>query len=169
MAELSTPRVVLIALAAGALTYFAVGAWRGAEAQAPPAGARVEQLPESQVDAVLRDSGVLQGPPPEVRSGAIGNLGVPPSGAVQFPDGTWLPAPNGVRNPPPFPGLIGDGYAPVIRVHREPTSGIEWFIHADGQVSSVQMMEHRDGQTGAVTMEPGWVVGRPTRALPVRD
>lgn len=103
----------------------------------------------------------IEGAPP-VR----GKSGTPPEGAAVFPDGTWLEPINGVEKAPSFPDHPGWTFSPVARVHTEPTTGLQWYIHEGGEVSTIYNVQHEAG--GKKWTEPGWVLGQPTKARPVR-
>lgn len=100
-------------------------------------------------------------------AGAVrANSGEPPEGAAVFPDGTWLEPINGVEKAPVFPDHPGWTMSPVVRVHTEPTTGLQWYIHEAGEVSTVYNVQHEAGEKKWV--EPGWVLGKPTKAQPIR-
>ncbi len=96
----------------------------------------------------------------------IGRHTTPPAGAAIFPDGTWLPPLNGVKFAPhacPWPKDIP--YSPVIKIVTG-DKGIQWYIHADGSHSGTQLAPTEQG--GRKFLQPGWVVGNPTKAMPVQ-
>jgi hypothetical protein len=102
----------------------------------------------------------------EPRSRGIGLLGRPPKGAAVFPDGTWLPPLNGVKEAPPFPGFGGRRrYAPVVRIHTDPKTGLQTYIHADGSASNTQLVKHTVGEES--WLEPGWAVAHEVPNLPI--
>lgn len=103
---------------------------------------------------------------PWFKTRGIGRRTRPPQGAVLFPDGTWLPALNGVKKAPPFPGFSpGYPYAPVISIQTA-DDGIQWYIHADGTRSAPQNMKYGEGGKTLGT-RPGWAVGNPYEKKPV--
>jgi hypothetical protein len=89
-----------------------------------------------------------------------GRMGIPPKGLIQFPDGTWLPAANGVTEAAPFPGMPGGApYSPVVAVFQNPDDGTLWFRHANGAHSSLQMRDVN--RRGVIQAESVWIVGNP--------
>ncbi|MFQ5506754.1 MAG: hypothetical protein ACE5F1_18440 [Planctomycetota bacterium] len=92
----------------------------------------------------------------------IGRRGSPPRNAARFPDGTWLPALNGVENAPPFQGWTGR-YSPVVRIAR---GELDWYVHANGSRSTVQMVKFE--AKGRTWYSPQWVVARPRKTLPIK-
>jgi len=83
---------------------------------------------------------------------------------VRFPDGTWLPALNGVESPPPFQGWDPHRpYSPVVGIID--AGALQWYRHADGSKSTVRTF--RLASEHGVEMVTGWGVLHPTEAKPL--
>ncbi len=104
---------------------------------------------------------------PWYQTRGIGHRTRPPAvGAVLFPDGTWLPILNGVKDAPPYPGFSkGYPYAPVVQIVTD-NEGMQWYIHADGTRSAPQNMPYGEGGKSLGT-RAGWAVGNPYEKKPV--
>lgn len=69
---------------------------------------------------------------------------------LQLPDGDFVPALNGVRNPPRMEWPNDRPFSPIIG--RVRTTELEWYVHADGTRSTTQMSFRTDlGRFDAVT------------------
>lgn len=168
MAELTTPRIALLSLVCGVSAYFVVSLWQGEDAAPEPTGPRVTEMAPERVAELQRAAKMIAELDQTPKSTGIGKHGAPPAGAVLFPDGTWLPAVNGVEQPPPFPGFSsGRDYSPVVRIHTDVPTGMQFYMHASGAVSYVMMTDHYNGETGETTREAAWVVGNPVPTLPL--
>ena len=104
--------------------------------------------------------------PPAARVRGIGKTGEPPEGAAVFPDGTWLEPLNGVDRAPAFPGFQSGLFKPVVSIHTDPKTGLQWYLHEEGHVSTTQMVTHQAGDKKWVL--PEWVVGMPVPTQPIR-
>jgi hypothetical protein len=103
---------------------------------------------------------------PDAPTRGIGKTGTPPDGAAVFPDGTWLEPLNGVEKAPPFPGFRNGDFKPVVRIHTNPQTGLQWYIHEGDMVSTTQLVTHESGDKKWTS--PEWVVGHPVPTKPVR-
>lgn len=139
----------------------------GAEEGDPIVPERAEALPTVEVDP-LTGRPILPTLPAGSKSASrgIGKTGTPPAGAVVFPDGTWLEPLNGVEKAPAFPGFPGGIFKPVVRIHTNAETGLQWYIHEGDLVSTTQLVTHEAG--GRKWISPEWVVGRPVPTKPVR-
>lgn len=63
---------------------------------------------------------------------------------VRYPDGTYLPALNGVRGAPAFQWPAGRPFSPVVGKIGAPPN--EWYVHADGCRSTTTMTYRSDIQ-----------------------
>lgn len=92
-------------------------------------------------------------------SGALGGDATP--GSLLLPDGSRVPALNGISGEIRL--LWPPDRAPSPIVGREvSTTGLEWYVHADGTRSTTQWFTHDDGRREAVATvaAPIPVVGR---------
>jgi hypothetical protein len=62
---------------------------------------------------------------------------------IRYPDGTEYPPLNGVTNPPPCNWPANIPYSPVVGKFTD-SDGLEWYRHADGNRTTVQMMWRND-------------------------
>jgi hypothetical protein len=84
------------------------------------------------------------------------------TGRLRLPDGSCVPALNGVTDPVPMTWPADLPYAPITGVQRDP-SGRDWYVHADGsQSTTVDLWSANDGRGVAWTL-----VANPAPALPV--
>ena len=67
---------------------------------------------------------------------------------------------------PAFPGFPGGIFKPVVRIHTNAETGLQWYIHEGDLVSTTQLVTHEAG--GKRWTSPEWVVGRPVPTKPVR-
>lgn len=88
------------------------------------------------------------------------------SRSIRMPDGKYLPALNGVLNPPNLTWPKSRPYSPVVSTERD-TKGQEWYVHADGSKSTMTMIDMKRGER--VSREAVSYVATPQAALPVRD
>lgn len=85
---------------------------------------------------------------------------------VRMPDGTWLPALNGVTGVDPILWEPGRPYAPVVGVERL-ADGFDWYVHADGTRTTTRSMWRPDlgrEDPTALTQHPR-DVGQPVEVL----
>lgn len=61
---------------------------------------------------------------------------------VAMPDGTWLPALNGVTGAPKSAWSAERPYAPVLRVDR--LQDADWYVHADGSWTTTRWFFRKD-------------------------
>lgn len=72
------------------------------------------------------------------------------SGMVRYPDGTYLPALNGVRGAPAIQWPAGRPFSPVVDKVGTPPN--EWYVHADGARSTTTMTFRSDlGRTSPMS------------------
>ena len=88
------------------------------------------------------------------------------SRSIRMPDGKYLPALNGVLNPPALTWPTGRPYSPVVGTERD-TRGDEWYVHADGSKSTMTMIQMN--RQGRMSDEPVSYVATPQANLPVLD
>jgi hypothetical protein len=132
----------------------------------PPAGAPTEPPPAGAEPVPGMTAATPRAEPSPAGTAGIGKTGTPPDGAAVFPDGTWLEPLNGVEKAPPFPGLSHGLYSPVVRITTNAATGLQWYVHADGSVSTTQMVPQE--LYGRKFTGPSWVVGSPVPTQPVR-
>ena len=83
---------------------------------------------------------------------------------VTYPDGSMWPALNGVKKPAAVTWPAGHPFAPVVSKFRD-SLGLEFYRHADGSLSTTQMMFRKDlGRDDAITQ-----VYLPVAPVPVVD
>lgn len=87
------------------------------------------------------------------------------SRSIRMPDGKYLPALNGVLNPPALGWPKDRPYSPVVGTERD-TRGNDWYLHADGSKSTMNMIDMNRG--GRVVREAVTQVANPQAALPVQ-
>lgn len=63
---------------------------------------------------------------------------------VRYPDGSYLPALNGVRGAPAMQWPAGRPFSPVVNKVGTPPN--EWYVHADGCMSTTTMTYRSDIQ-----------------------
>lgn len=83
---------------------------------------------------------------------------------LAYPDGTYLPVLNGCDIPPRIIWPDEIPYSPVVRRHVD-EHGIEYYVHADGSLSSSQMI-YRSDLGHKVAMAFVW---NPQKAVPRDD
>lgn len=88
------------------------------------------------------------------------------SRSIRMPDGKYLPALNGVLNPPALTWPTGRPYSPVVGTERD-TRGDDWYVHADGSKSTMKMIQMN--RQGRISVEPVSYVANPQPTLPVLD
>jgi hypothetical protein len=140
--------LLVLVLAAGAGVYFF-----GGSASEPQPVAGVETRAETEEAAQRPPSEQLQavdGSEQEVQEAKTEKKKeLPPEYRLYFPDGTYLPALNGAKNPKPVE-FEGRPYAPVVRKAYDPKYKVYWYVHADGSYSTTRQMNFR-GQKNSVT------------------
>ena len=83
---------------------------------------------------------------------------------VTYPDGSMWPALNGVKKPAAITWPQGHPFAPVVGKIRD-SLGVEFYRHADGSLSTTQMMFRKDlGRDDAISQ-----VYLPIAPVPVVD
>ena len=87
------------------------------------------------------------------------------SRSIRMPDGKYLPALNGVLNPPALTWPSGRIYSPVVGTERD-THGNDWYLHADGSKSTMQMIDMN--RLGKTSREAVSYVATPQASLPVQ-
>jgi hypothetical protein len=139
----------------------AVAYWlstRGAETGLAPMSQPTDTRPDTRPAESRRAA-------PIVRSVvAVKSAPTPPAGSVlSLPDGTFLPALNGVRSVPTTSWWPGDRpWSPVVRKETY-ADGSEWYVHADGSKSTTKMVWRSD-----LGREDGTVqVDNPVPVLPI--
>jgi hypothetical protein len=121
------------------------------EADEAPAAVGERTETESQ------DGATLTAPVPRPAPGAR------PTGAMVLPDGSRVPALNGVEVEVALTWPAGRPFSPIVDKTPSPT-GLWWYVHADGTRSTTQFFERDDG-----TREPVATVFAPTApASPLR-
>lgn len=80
---------------------------------------------------------------------------------IRYPDGTYMPALNGVRNPPPLQWPSDLPFTPIVG--KRVSAGVEWYVHADGTQTTTQMVFRSDLGREDATIQ----IARPRPALPV--
>lgn len=82
---------------------------------------------------------------------------------LRFPDGSYLPALNGVQNPAPMAWPPGRPFSPVLG--KRFTGDKWWYEHADGTMTTTEMQWRSDlGRTDAMTH-----VATPQPVMPVEQ
>lgn len=80
---------------------------------------------------------------------------------IRYPDGTYMPALNGVKLTPKLQWLPEAPYSPIIG--KRVASGTEWYVHADGTQTTTLMTWRSDlGREDAVCH-----VARPMPTMPI--
>lgn len=158
----------------GGATFTVVSYWTdGGDVTAPTPPRAATAAAPTETTAPTPMTAALDASAPEPAAGVptnprgIGRFGTPPPGSAVFPDGTWLPPLNGVTEAPPYPE---DGtqrpFSPIVRIYRNPQSGQEWYVHADGSYSTTWMAETTE--PGRHYRTPMWEVAHQVPTLPVR-
>lgn len=84
-----------------------------------------------------------------------------PQEMIRYPDGTYMPPLNGVKNPAVLQWPPEMPFSPIIG--KQTAGGVEWYVHADGTQTTTQMMWRSDvNREVAITH-----VARPIPVLPV--
>jgi hypothetical protein len=118
---------------------------RGTEAMHPESevGLRPGETVHAHAVAETRPAGVVSA------DAGAGNQIVPlenppdPGTWWRLPDGTYVPALNGVVGAPPMVWPEDRPFSPIT--HKETGSnGIEWYLHADGTASTTAMIFRKD-------------------------
>ncbi|PIE23158.1 MAG: hypothetical protein CSA62_08960 [Planctomycetota bacterium] len=134
----------------------------GPATKAPSTGAAARQAPRG----VAAGNAAVQpktSPWPEIQVGAVRSYrGPAPKGAIVFPDGTWFPPINGVKDPQPHPGFKRLPWSPVVELRRD-SLGQYWFQHANGATSSIELAEVTE--RGVAKKMAIWKVGIPVRPV----
>lgn len=87
-----------------------------------------------------------------------------PEEMIHYPDGTYMPALNGVQRPGRLNWPPELPFSPIIG-KRASSDGTEWYVHADGTCTTTMMLWRSDlGRKDAITH-----VARPLPAAPVED
>ncbi len=148
---MSSRLFILVLASAGALgVYFALRSPEGAPSTAPP---------------IVRPNPAQESPPPTAARVPLREAPAPtrtppvPAEMIRYPDGTFMPPLNGVKQPALLHWPPEEPFSPIVG--KQMAGDVEWYVHADGTQSTTQMVFRSDlGREVAVTH-----VARP---LPVR-
>ncbi len=106
--------------------------------------------------------------PPATVDDTVGARREPPPASerarwLSMPDGTWLPALNGVLGAPAPNWNPERPYAAVIA--RRAMVGVEWYVHEDGSVTTTRTVFRRDVGQDVATTETHHPVSREGRPM----
>ena len=147
------PLLILVALAAGGGATWLVMTQRSsaepAEKPHEPAGQQEPSAPPPVAKATV--------PPPDTPEDDD-------AGMLLLPDGSEVKPLNGAKNPPKMLWQ-NPQWSPIVGT--EHSSGLDWYVHADGTYSTTIMLWRSDlGRTDATTQVLHPRDPKPTRPLP---
>jgi len=146
-------RTLAAVLLAGVMVGVLLSLWPHQEPAPAPA-------PQPQPEQPARAPAPVHTEAPPARSG-------PPQPAakmIRYPDGSQYPTLNGVKDPLVISWPVEIPFSPVVGQFKD-EQGLEWYRHADGTRSTVQMMWRKD----LGRMDTTGRVENPTRAVKIDD
>lgn len=123
--------VAIVVLVAGAVLCLVMAMNQPGEPPQQPAPQKQPALPAA-------------GPAPVLKAPAVAQPAEPPQPQMlRYPDGSQHPPLNGVTDPPSIDWPPDVPFAPVVGKVTD-GQGIEWYRHADGSLTTVQMIWRSD-------------------------
>jgi len=120
--------ILVLAAAAGAGTYFYL---------------RSKDHPVDEAAALPPAPGTPPAsPPPLLAAPAPTREPEHPQEMIRYPDGTYMPALNGVKIPPVLSWPADHPFSPIIG--KRMSAGTEWYVHADGTQTTTVMTWRSD-------------------------
>ncbi|MBK9385712.1 MAG: hypothetical protein IPN34_12960 [Planctomycetes bacterium] len=139
---MSSRLFLLVLLSAGAIgVYFAL---RSPRSTPPTVPATMRSAPTETAPAPVVAHAPLREAPAPTRTPPV------PEEMIRYPDGTFMPPLNGVKQPALLHWPPEEPFSPIVG--KQMAGDVEWYVHADGTQSTTQMVFRSDlGREVAVT------------------